>query len=544
MTDDRRADPGTGASCDRCGRAVDRPRDGLCAECWYGEDERPKPVRDRFRTLRELSDEGFEPFAYRFDRSHTLPEARRLFLRAEEEGDDDEEEGPGVRVAGRIRSYRDLGGSAFAHLEDRAGRLQVWLKRDLLEERQDRLMDRLDLGDWIGVEGELMRTRTGEVTVRVRELRLLAKTLRPLPYGKEEVDEEGERVVHGGFTDTESRYRERYADLAVNRSVREVFELRARLVSALRSFLDERDYLEVETPVLQPVYGGATARPFTTRHHALDRELYLRIADELYLKRLLVGNLDRVYEVGKDFRNEGVDRTHNPEFTMLELYRAFADYEDMMELAEEMVAGAVAEAAGRTELEVDGTPVDLAPPWRRVTYREAFASATGLDPLAAETGELRSAARQAGRDDADELSRTRLVDALFSARVEPDLVEPTIVRDYPVAMSPLAKPKRGEPELAERFEVVAGGRELVNAFSELNDPLDQWDRFAEQARRQREGDAEAQSFDEDYLRALEYGLPPTGGLGLGVDRLVMLATGRSSIREVILFPLLRSDEGS
>jgi len=524
---------------------VERPRDGLCAECWYRDEERPKPVRDRFRTLRELRDEGFEPFGYRFDRSHTLPEARRLFLRAEEEGEEDgEEDGPEVRVAGRIRSYRDLGGSAFAHLEDRSGRLQVWLKRNLLEERQGRLMDRLDLGDWIGVEGELMRTRTGEVTVRVGDLRLLSKTLRPLPYGKEEVDEEGERVVHSGFTDTESRYRERYADLAVNRDVREVFELRARLISALRSFLEERDYLEVETPVLQPVYGGASARPFTTRHHALDRELFLRIADELYLKRLLVGNLDRVYEVGKDFRNEGVDRTHNPEFTMLELYRAFADYGDMMELAEEMVAGAVAEAVGRTELEVEGETVDLAPPWPRIPYREAFEAATGMDPVSAETPALREAASDAGREDADDLSRTRLVDALFSARVEPELVEPTIVHDYPVAMSPLAKPKRGEPELAERFEVVAAGRELVNAFSELNDPLDQWERFAEQARRQREGDAEAQSFDEDYLRALEYGLPPTGGLGLGVDRLVMLAAGRSSIREVILFPLLRSDEGS
>ncbi len=546
MTEDGRADRGSGASCRSCGRAVDRPRDGLCAACWYRDDERPKPVRDRYRTLQSLRDDGFETFAYRFDRSHTLPEARRLFLEAEEEGGAGEtpDDGPGVRVAGRIRSYRDLGGSAFAHLEDRSGRLQVWLKRDVLEDRGARLMDDLDLGDWVGVEGGMMRTRTGEVTVRARRLRLLSKTLRPLPYGKEEVTEDGERVVHSGFADTESRYRERYADLAVHPGVRKVFELRARLISSLRSFLDERDYLEVETPILQPVYGGASARPFTTHHHALDRELYLRIADELYLKRLLVGNLDRVYEVGKDFRNEGIDRTHNPEFTMLELYRAFADYEDMMDLAEEMVTGVVSEAVDGDGLEAEGRTLDLSSPWRRVSYRRAFREAVGLDPLEAGTGALRDAARDAGREDADELTRSRLVDALFSARVEPELMDPTIVYDYPVAMSPLAKPKRGDPELAERFEVVAGGRELVNAFSELNDPLDQWDRFAEQERRRAEGDAEAQGFDEDYLRALEYGLPPTGGLGLGVDRLVMLAAGRDSIREVVLFPLLRADEGS
>ena len=546
MTGDSGAGRGSGATCEGCGGSADRLRDGLCPSCWYRDEERPKPVRDRYRTLGELRQEGFEPFAYRYERTHTLSGARRLYLEAEEEADGEEgpPEGPEVRAAGRIRSFRDLGGSAFAHLEDRSGRLQVWLKRDVLTERESRLMDLLDLGDWVGVEGELMRTRTGEITVRVRRLRLLSKTLRPLPYGKEEVTDEGERVVHSGFADTESRYRERYADLAVHPEVREVFATRARLISSLRSFLDDRGYLEVETPVLQPIYGGASARPFTTHHRALDRELYLRIADELYLKRLLVGNLDRVYEIGKDFRNEGVDRTHNPEFTMLELYRSFADYGDMMELAEEMVAGVVAEAVGDTELEVDGRSLDLAPPWRRVAYRDAFREATGLDPLEAADEELREAAREAGRDDADELGRTRLVDALFSARVEPELVDPTIVHDYPVAMSPLAKPKRGDPELAERFEVVAAGRELVNAFSELNDPLDQWDRFADQARRQREGDAEAQSFDEDYLRALEYGLPPTGGLGLGVDRLVMLATGRDSIREVVLFPLLRADDGS
>jgi lysyl-tRNA synthetase class 2 len=512
----------------------------MCPACWYGDDARPKPVRDRHESLGRLRGEGVEPFAYRFERSHELAAARDLF--PEDAGSD--QEGPRVRIAGRVRSFRDLGGSAFAHLEDRSGRLQIYLKRNLLDREEETLVDRLDLGDWVGVEGPLFRTRTGEITVRAEEVKLLAKTLRPLPYGKEEVTEEGERIVHSGFSDVESRFRERYADLAVNPDVREIFGLRARLVSGLRSFLDERGFLEVETPVLQPVYGGASARPFTTRHNALDTTLYLRIADELYLKRLLVGNLDRVYEIGKDFRNEGIDRTHNPEFTMLELYQAFADYGDMMELAEEMVSSVAEEVLGTTRVETGDAEVDLSPPWRRITYREAFREGTGLDPVEASDEELRGAARTAGREDADELDRTKLVDALFSSEVEPGMVDPTIVFDYPVAMSPLARTKRGDPRLAERFEVVVAGSELVNAFSELNDPVEQWQRLGEQARRQRAGDLEAQSFDEDYLRALEYGLPPTGGLGMGVDRLVMLAAGRDSIREVVLFPLLRPDEGS
>ncbi|MFW6010588.1 MAG: lysine--tRNA ligase [Gemmatimonadota bacterium] len=527
-----------GDVCAACGREVGRARDGLCPECWFSDEARPKPVRDRYETLKELREAGFETYAYDFERSHQLSEA----LRAHEEHG--EEEGPGVSVAGRIRSWRDLGGSVFAHLEDRTGRLQIYLKRNLLSEREEELLGHLDLGDWIGVEGPLFRTRTGEVTVRVEALELLSKTLRPLPFGKDEVTESGERIVHSGFADTESRYRQRYADLAVNPEVRDIFVLRARLVSALRSFLDDRGFLEVETPVLQPRYGGAAARPFTTHHNALSSTLYLRIADELYLKRLLVGNLDRVYEIGKDFRNEGLDRTHNPEFTMLELYRAFADYEDMMELAEEMITTVLAEIGVGPELEVDETTVDLSPPWARLSFCGAFRDEVGLDPREAGREELEEAALAAGREDAEELSRHRLLDALFSALVEPDLRDPTIVYDYPIGMSPLAKPRRGDPRLAERFEVVAAGSELVNAFSELNDPIDQWRRFGEQARLRAAGDVESESFDEDYLRALEYGLPPTGGLGLGVDRLVMLATGETSIREVILYPLLRPEEGS
>lgn len=533
----RAGDEPAPARCSGCGREV-ALRDGSCPRCWYRAPERPKPVRDRFAKLERLYEAGVAPYAYAFDRSHTLAEALSGYP------DDVEGEGPTVRVAGRILSYRDLGGSAFAHLGDRSGRLQIYFKRDLIGEDRSRLLELLDLGDWIGVTGQLFRTRTGEITVRVEELELLSKTLRPLPFGKEEVGEGGERMVHSQFSDPASRYRQRYADLAVNPDVRRVFEIRTGIVRALRSFLDEREFLEVETPILQPLYGGAFARPFTTFYNELDSTLYLRIADELYLKRLIVGGLDRVYEIGKSFRNEGVDRTHSPEFTMLELYQAFVDYEEMMVLAEAMVSSAVAAVVGDTQVEYEGEAVQLGAPWRRVSYRDALREHGGVDLLKADLGELRSEARAEGRSDADDLNRGKLLDALFSARVEPHLVQPTIVYDFPIEISPLAKPKRGDPRLAERFEVIAGRHELINAFSELNDPLDQWERFAAQARQRAEGDLEAQPLDEDYLRALEYGLPPTGGLGLGVDRLIMLVTGRSSIREVTLFPALRPDEGT
>ncbi|MDX1577905.1 MAG: lysine--tRNA ligase [Gemmatimonadota bacterium] len=535
-------------TCPSCGTEGAPLRDGVCLECWYASDERPKPVRDRFAKLDALRELGVEPYAYAFDRTHELAGALEAFETREEEVGTSQD-GPGseldgVRVAGRILSYRDLGGSAFAHLGDRSGRLQIHLKRNLLGEDGSALMDLLDLGDWIGVEGPVFRTRRGEVTVRVERLELLAKTLRPLPFGKEEVTEDGERVVHSGFADTAMRYRQRYADLAVNPDVREIFRIRARITSAFRRWLDDRGFLEVETPVLQPLYGGALARPFETHHHALDQTMYLRIADELYLKRLIVGNLDRVYEIGHDFRNEGFDRTHNPEFTMLELYYAFADYEDVMELTETMVSDVVREVMGTTVFEYEGHRVDLAAPWSRRSWSEAFEEATGLDPVSAAEGALRERAEAAGREDAAELSRVQLLDTLFSDLVEDRITDPVIIYDHPIEMSPLAKPKRGDPALAERFEAVVCGFELVNAFSELNDPLDQWSRFAAQQALREAGDLEAMEIDEDYVRALEYGMPPTGGFGLGVDRLVMLVTGRPSIREVVLFPMLRPEEGA
>ena len=510
-------------------------RDRLPIEEWYASEERPKPIRDRWSKLLRLRELGVEPYAYGWESTHDLTSALAAWS--------GEDEGPAVKVAGRIEALRDMGKSAFLHLGDRTGRLQAYFRRQDMSELDVELLDLVDLGDWIGIEGPLFQTRTGEVTVRAERLTMLSKSLRPLPFGKVEVGESGERVVHSGFADTESRYRQRYADLAVNPGVREVFAIRARVISALRRRLDEAGFIEVETPILQPLYGGAFARPFTTHHNALDRELYLRIADELYLKRLIVGSLDRVYEFGKNFRNEGIDRTHNPEFTMLELYQAYADYETMMDLTERLVSETALEVIGSQRVEWDGHIVDLSPPWARITFFDALERHAGIDARSASTDELASRLAQAGREDVEQQSRTKLLDMMFSEWVEPELVNPTIVYDYPIEMSPLAKPRRGDPALAERFEVIVAGTELANAFSELNDPVDQWNRFAEQARARAAGDAEAQGLDEDYVRALEYGLPPTGGMGMGIDRLVMLLTGKTTIREVILYPVLREGDG-
>lgn len=505
-------------------------RDGLPIREWYASADRPKPVRDRYTKLEKLRELGVDPYAYSFEPTHELAAALSGFS--------DDAEPERVRVAGRLLSMRDMGRSAFGHLGDRTGRLQIYFKKKELSERDAALADLLDLGDWIGVEGEMFRTRTGEVTVKVETLHLLAKALRPLPLGKTEVLEDGSEIVHSGFADVEMRYRQRYADLAVSADVRDVFVARSRIVRALRRVLDEDDYLEVETPILQPMYGGAFARPFTTHHNTLDRTMYLRIADELYLKRLLVGMLDRVYEIGKDFRNEGLDRTHNPEFTMLEAYVAYADYEAMMDLAERLVLAAADEVCESRILEWNGMQIDISAPWERISFFAAIERGAGFDARAASDEELREALGDRV-ENAVGLRRAQLLDEMFSAFAEPSLVDPSIVFDYPIEMSPLAKPRRGDPELAERFEVIVGGTELVNAFSELNDPIDQWDRFADQARARAAGDAEAQDVDVDYVRALEYGLPPTGGLGLGVDRLVMLLTGQSTIRDVLLYPVLR-----
>jgi lysyl-tRNA synthetase class 2 len=436
-----------------------------------------------------------------------------------------------------------MGRSVFGHVEDGAGRIQVYFRKNVVGEEAFEALSLLDLSDWIGVEGPTFRTRTGEVTVQVETWTLLTKSLRPLPFGKVETDPEtGERRVYSGFQDQETRYRQRYADLAVNPEVREVFRVRSRVISALRRFLDEEGFLEVETPVLQPLYGGASAKPFVTKHNALDQTMYLRIADELYLKRLIVGGLDRVYEISKDFRNEGLSPFHNPEFTMLEWYQAFSDYEDQMDLVERMVLYVLDEVLGSRTLRVGEHEIPVEAPFRRVALMEALSEALGEDAVEMRDEELRARAEAMELPDLDGAGRGKLIDKLFGALVEPDLIQPTFVIDHPKELSPLAKRNRRDGRLTERFELYIGGAEIFNAFSELNDPIDQRERFEAQVALRAGGDEEAQPIDEDYIRALEYGMPPTGGVGMGVDRFVMMLTGQSSIRDVILFPILRAEE--
>jgi lysyl-tRNA synthetase, class II len=478
---------------------------------------------------------GVNPFAYRYQRTHTAAEALAAYR------DEMGEHGPHVRIAGRLDRFGSHGKTAFGHLEDPSGRIQVYFRRDSLGSGYD-LVELLDLDDHIGVEGTLFRTKKGEITVRAEAVTMLAKSLRPLPRGKVQQTDSGV-VTYGDLQDPEVRYRQRYADLAVHPEVRQIFRLRAKAIAFIRRFLDERDFLEVETPILQPLYGGAAARPFVTHHHALDMPLYLRIADELYLKRLLVGGFERVYEIGHDFRNEGMDRTHNPEFTMLEVYQAYADYGDMMDLTESLVTGVVEHCLETRVLERFGTTLEFKPPFPRQRFLEAVQARAGLDLTSASDEDLRQVLLHSGAEPeaTQALSGARLQDEVFKTFVEPHLVQPTFVIDYPRALSPLAKEHRSDRSLTERFELFIGGRELANAFSELNDPDDQRRRFEEQVVQRAGGDAEAHSFDADYIRALEYGMPPAGGMGLGIDRLVMLLADQPSIRDVIIFPAMRPE---
>jgi lysyl-tRNA synthetase, class II len=493
-------------------------------------DELNFVLQARREKLEALEAAGVQPYAYSFDRQHTASEAQELLGK--------KDEGPAVTLAGRIVAWRSHGKTTFAHLADSTGKIQLYFKKDQLGEATYGMLANYDLGDIIGVHGPLFRTRSGEVTVRVDRVEMLAKSLRPLPFGKEE-EVDGQIVRHSGFADPEQRYRQRYADLAVHPEVRALFIARSRMTSAIRAFFDERDFLEVETPILQPLYGGAAARPFTTVHNALDMPLYLRIADELYLKRLVVGGLDRVYEIGHDFRNEGIDRTHNPEFTMLEFYQAYADYTAMMDVVEQLLER-MAEAV-RAVPELAPNVPKFQRPFKRIEWLPSLNSAAGVDITSLDDAALRALAGRVGVEKPDGLGRPKLLDETFQALVESKLQQPTFVVDYPVELSPLAKPKRGNPNLTERFELFANGKEMANAFSELNDPLDQRRRFEAQAKLRAAGDEEAPGVDEDYLRAMEYGMPPMGGVGIGVDRLFMYLSGATNIRDVILFPTMRPE---
>jgi lysyl-tRNA synthetase class 2 len=484
-------------------------------------DELMRQRREKLAQWRSL---GIEPYAYGFDATH---HAAELLARGDQVSS---EPGERVRVAGRVVALRGHGKAGFGHLLDGTGRIQVYFRADQLGD-QFRRYELLDVGDWVGVEGALFRTRTGEITVRAERVELLAKALRPLP-----------EKWHG-LRDPETRFRQRYVDLFMNLEVREVFRKRARLTAALRAFLDARGFLEVETPVLQPLYGGAFARPFVTHHNALDMELFLRISNELYLKRLIVGGLDRVYEFSRDFRNEGMDRSHNPEFTMLEFYQALADVHDVMEVTEALVAHAVQAACGASQFTYQGQALDFTPPWPRLSMIEALGERLGEDVSGLDEAQLARLARSHGIETRPGLGAGGLLDALFTELVQPRLVRPTFVIDYPREVSPLARSKRGDPSLVERFEVFVAGMEIANAFSEQNDPEAQARAFEDQMARRAAGDDEAQMMDHDYVRALEYGMPPTGGVGIGVDRLCMLVTDARSIREVILFPQLRPEEG-
>ncbi len=480
-------------------------------------------ILHRKEKLKRLREKKIDPYPYAFKKTHLSSEIT-------EQSDKLEAEGKEVAIAGRIVALRPHGKTLFAHLKDGAGKIQIYVKKDEVGEEKFELWDLFDIGDFVGVTGKVFKTRTGEITIRATDYQILCKSLRPLP-----------EKWHG-LQDKELRYRQRYVDLIVNDDVKKIFLLRTDLIRALREFLDGLGFVEVETPSLQPLYGGAFARPFVTHHNALDVDLYLRIADELYLKRLIVGGFEKVYEVCKVFRNEGMDRNHNPEFTMLELYQAYADYNDIMQLYEKLLNHATTKVLGSNRFEFEGNQIDLTPPWRRLPMMEAIREHAGVDLAGKSEDEIRKAAE--GLEVKENLNRPKgkLIEAIFETKVQPKLIQPTFITDFPVEMSPLAKHHREKEGLTERFELFIGGCEMGNAFSELNDPMDQRERFRQQAELAKRGDEEAQVLDEDFIRALEYGMPPTGGLGFGVDRLVMVLSNTHSIREVIFFPQMRPEE--
>jgi lysyl-tRNA synthetase class 2 len=455
-----------------------------------------------------------------------------------------------ISIAGRVMSRRIMGNASFVEIQDASGRIQAYFRRDDLCPDEDKIQYNtvfkklVGIGDIIGIYGYVFTTQTGEITIHVTSFKILTKALRPLPMPKEAVDENGEKKIFDAFTDPEQRYRMRYVDMIVNPHVRETFIKRTRLVNTMRDYLNNKGYLEVETPILQPLYGGAAARPFKTHHNTLDMPLYLRIANELYLKRLIVGGFDGVYEFSKDFRNEGMSRFHNPEFTQVELYVAYKDYYWMMDLVEEMVEKVAIALHGTTEVQVGANIISFQRPWKRFTMFEAIEHYTGINIGEMDEVQLRDTCKSLNVDVDDSMGKGKLIDEIFGAKCEPLLIQPTFITDYPVEMSPLAKKHRDKPGLVERFEAICNGKEICNSFSELNDPVDQRQRFEEQLELGKRGDSESMVLDEDFLRALEYGMPPTAGLGIGIDRLAMVMTNSASIQDVLFFPQMRQEVGT
>lgn len=502
--------------------------------------ERTELEKIRLEKIEQMRSEGIDPYPLRSHVTHRNQEAITAFEAHEQSGN---EEPLTATVAGRIRAMRLMGKVAFFHIEDGSGRIQLFFRvNEIGPEGLQVLKDLFDNGDYIEAQGTLFRTKTGEISVHVQSFRMLSKAVTPLPAAKDEVVD-GQVVRHATLNDPETRYRQRYADLAVNPEVREIFRVRAKTIQAIRKFLDDMDFLEVETPILQPIYGGAAARPFVTFHNQLKQELFLRISFELYLKRLIVGGFDRVYEIGRDFRNEGVSYKHNPEFTQIEFYMAYADYHTVMEITEKMVSFVCDQILGTRILNFRGHTIDVNPPWRRLELRQGLIDVTGIDINEhSDSTSLEAAMKAKGYPFKPGSPRGKLIDTLIGDFLEPSLVQPTFLYDYPRDISPLAKSKPDDPGTVERFEGFIAGMELCNAFSELNDPLDQEQRFLEMGTDFTSDDEEQHPMDEDYLRAMSYGMPPMGGFGMGVDRLVMLLTNQQTIREVLLFPHLRKLE--
>ncbi len=491
----------------------------------------------RRESLQKLRDLGVDPYpADLFDVNTTSKQIKEKYKEGEELN---------VVIAGRLMSRRIMGKASFAELQDSDGKIQIYVNRDEICETEDKTMYNtvfkklLDIGDIIGITGTVFITKVGEISVKVKELKVLTKSLRPLPLPK--VDADG--TVHDAFTDPEKRYRQRYVDLVVNPEVKDAFIKRTKLTNSMREFLNKKEYLEVETPILQPLYGGAAARPFKTHHNTLDMELYLRIANELYLKRLVVGGFDGVYEFSKDFRNEGMSRFHNPEFTQMELYVAYKDYVWMMDLVEEMVEKIAMDLHGKTEIQVGDNLINFQRPWKRYTMYEAIDHFTGIDISKMDEATMAETAKKLGVEVDKSMGRGKLIDEIFGEKCEGQLIQPTFITDYPVEMSPLAKKHREHEGLVERFEAICNGKEICNAFSELNDPIDQRARFEEQLELGKRGDDEAMLLDEDFLRAIEYGMPPTAGLGIGIDRLSMIMTNSNSIQDVLFFPQMKAEKG-